>query len=316
MYNYECIISSEEEKSLIKDLHADISEHIEMQEYQYYFLNSLVRRKKPKKLLELGVSQGGSSAILLNAIKDFDDSFLYSIDYNTNHYRLKDKKTGFYMDSYPELKKKWKLSTGGLAFNFMDEIGDGIDFCFIDTVHSNPGEILDFLMVLPYLKEDATVVFHDTNLQYEKLKRNKRLDWQFTNNLLMSAITGKKLIPFLSRDSEFKFSNIGAIELNSQTMQNCWNIFNLLTIEWRFTPLKEELLDLSLHFKRFYSQELCAFFDVVIDEMRDVHFDGSKLLDIEKFQEIKLTPLQWLFSTFKVDKKRVVVFMGKKYIRA
>ena len=85
---------------------------------------------------------------------------------------------------------------------------------------------------LPYLKEEATVVFHDTHLQYYALKRRGLLDFQFTNNLLMSAVTGKKLLPFLVNDSGYKFSNIGAIELNSQTMSSCWDIFNLLTIEW------------------------------------------------------------------------------------
>ncbi len=320
MYNYEIITSSEEEKSLIKNLHSDLPEHIEMAEYEYNFLTTLIRRKKPKKLLELGVSQGGSSAILLNAIKDFDDSFLYSIDYNTNHYRLKDKKTGFYMNNYPELKKKWKLSTGGLALNFMDEIGDGIDFCFIDTVHCNPGEILDFLMVLPYLKEDATVVFHDTNLQYYALKRRGLLDFQFTNNLLMSAVTGKKLLPFLVNDSGYKFSNIGAIELNSQTMSSCWDIFNLLTIEWVCPPTNDELSALSLHFKKFYPQEFCTFFDAAVSEMKGlfhkkVYDDLSKFLDVSDVQELKLTPSQKLFSTFKINGKRIVVLFGKIFIR-
>ena len=35
MYNYGIITSSEEEKSLIKNLHSDLPEHIEMAEYEY-----------------------------------------------------------------------------------------------------------------------------------------------------------------------------------------------------------------------------------------------------------------------------------------
>ena len=31
----------------------------------------------------------------------------------------------------------------------------------IDSAHYEPGEIIDFLMVLPFLKEEALVSFHD-----------------------------------------------------------------------------------------------------------------------------------------------------------
>lgn len=269
MYNYEIITSTEEEKNVIKDLHPDFCDHIEMAKYEYNFLNTLIRRKKPKKILELGVSQGGSSAIILNAIKDLDESFLYSIDYNTTHYRYKDKNTGFYMDEYPELKKKWQLFTGGLALNFMDEIGDGIDFCFIDTAHNNPGEILDVLMILPYLKENTTIVFHDTNLQYQNLKREPAKSCvNFTNTLLMSALTGKKFVPFLVNNSEYKFSNVGAVELDSQIKDNCWDLFNLLTIKWQYMLSPKEVSLVILYFKKWYGQDLSEFFEVIAGEMQ------------------------------------------------
>ena len=44
----------------------------EMSYLERCFLNGIIRQTKPKKILELGVSAGGSSAIILNAIKDFD----------------------------------------------------------------------------------------------------------------------------------------------------------------------------------------------------------------------------------------------------
>lgn len=45
---------------------------------QYYFLNRLIRKYKSKILLEIGVCSGGMSTIILNAIKDSNDSFLYA----------------------------------------------------------------------------------------------------------------------------------------------------------------------------------------------------------------------------------------------
>ena len=36
---------------------------------QREFLNGIVRKFKPKKILEIGVAEGGSSIVILNAIK-------------------------------------------------------------------------------------------------------------------------------------------------------------------------------------------------------------------------------------------------------
>ena len=64
----------------------------EMSYKQRALLNGIIRKSKPKKILEVGVSAGGSSAIILNAIKDMNNSFLYSIDYANMYYRNKSKK--------------------------------------------------------------------------------------------------------------------------------------------------------------------------------------------------------------------------------
>lgn len=126
----------------------------EMTYLERKFLNGVVRTVKPKKILEVGVAAGGGSAIILNAIKDIKDSFLYSIDYSEAYYRDCTKKTGFIVDEqFHDLKSKWKLYTGGLAAKFMYEIGGEIDLCLLDTAHSNPGEFIDFLIILPYLKK-------------------------------------------------------------------------------------------------------------------------------------------------------------------
>ena len=48
-----------------------------------YFINGIIRKFKPKKCLEIGVARGGSSIIILNALKDINDSFLVSLDLKT-----------------------------------------------------------------------------------------------------------------------------------------------------------------------------------------------------------------------------------------
>jgi cephalosporin hydroxylase len=43
-------------------------------------MNGIIRKFKPKKCLEIGVDKGGSAIIILNALKDINDSFLVSLD--------------------------------------------------------------------------------------------------------------------------------------------------------------------------------------------------------------------------------------------
>jgi hypothetical protein len=113
------------------------------------------------------------------------------------------------VDNYSYLKEKWKLYTGGLALKFIQEIGNEIDFCLIDTRHVNPGEILDFLMVLPYLSENCIVVFHDVNLHTNRGKNCN--DWSITTNLLTSAIYGKKYLQGNFRQDDLnKLGGMGA----------------------------------------------------------------------------------------------------------
>lgn len=53
-----------------------------MNREQTNFTNGIIRKNKLKKCLEIGVANGGSSIVILNAIKDMDNSFLVSLDLN------------------------------------------------------------------------------------------------------------------------------------------------------------------------------------------------------------------------------------------
>ena len=64
----------EEVDELIKDIS-------EMQKIERQFINGIIRQVKPKKILEVGISSGAGTAIILNAIKDMQESKLYSIAY-------------------------------------------------------------------------------------------------------------------------------------------------------------------------------------------------------------------------------------------
>ena len=132
----------------------DNLENVLLNKVDMRFLNGMIRKYKPKKILEVGVASGGSSAIILNAIQNIENSHLYSIDKLINCFRRKEKETGWIVkDNFSNLMKKWTLYTGGITSNFIEKIGGDIDFVFIDTVHYAPGEWLDILQILPFLKK-------------------------------------------------------------------------------------------------------------------------------------------------------------------
>ena len=108
-----------------------------------YFINGIIRKFKPKKCLEIGVAKGGSAIIILNALKDINDSFLISLDLNS--YNSDGK---YYIGEnvkkyFPELtnNNKWQLYTGEQPHKFLDKLNLKFDFLFLDTVHITPGEL-------------------------------------------------------------------------------------------------------------------------------------------------------------------------------
>jgi predicted O-methyltransferase YrrM len=263
--NVEFIIPEMAENMVLQRLDKAYCKIIEMSQQQQQFLNSLILRKKPLKVLELGVSAGGSSIVILNALKEIPGSKLYSVDAMEKYYKTKEQDSGFFVDNYPDLKANWQLFTGGWASKFIEQIGGDIDFCLIDTMHSNPGEILDFLIVLPYLKADALVVFHDVKLNTKFPVK----EWAMTNNLLMSAIHGKKILQgnFTLERNGTQFPNIAAIELNSETSERIYEVFNLLTVFWKYCPKKSDYDEFVAHCEKFYP----AYYIQYLEEVYQFH---------------------------------------------
>ena len=226
----------------------------EMSYLERCFLNGIIRQAKPKKILELGVSAGGSSAIILNAIKDFDNAKLYSVDYNTKLYYDNSKNTGFIIDEkFSNLKNKWKLYTGGTAAKYMEEIGGEINLCLIDTMHINPGEFLDFLIVLPYLKKNAILILHDIALHYNGNERHS-----ITNCILFSCLRGKKLS--FNEGLWNSFANIGAVILDENVKDNILDYLYLLTLPWQYLPSYNDILECQKLFSKNYEEEFVDTF--------------------------------------------------------
>ena len=218
------------------------------------FINGMIRKYKPKKILEVGVASGGSSAIILNAIQDIENSHLYSIDKMTNAVNKRDKETGWIIkENFRNFMKKWTLFTGGITSNFIEQIGGDIDLVFIDTVHESPGEWLDIIQVMPFLKKtNAIVMLHD--IKYQFLIRKV---FYSSNDHLFTYLKGKKIMPKVPDI----IPNIGAVLLDDDQKKHYFDYFFALTSTWSYIPNIEEWNFIREFIVKYYEKELIQIYD-------------------------------------------------------
>ena len=230
------------------------------------FLFGIIRRFKPKKILEIGVSAGGSSAVILNAIKDLPNSKLYSIDKNKEWYLNHSKFTGWAAKNYfPELIENWSLYAGGNPSEFIEKIGNNIDLVFIDTAHYTPGEMINFLEVLPFLKEEAIVVIHDIYLIFVGNYKHKKYR-NYSNNQLICYIRGKLILP--SYDDKLFNINIGAVKLDKNQKKYLMQYFMALGNQWDYFPQERDITIFRDHFMKYYDKKFVEIYDDAIAKNR------------------------------------------------
>ena len=199
---------------------------------QPYFLNGLIRQFKPKKCLEIGVANGGSSILILNAIKDIPDSSL-------------------------KLTKNWKLLTGQLPHKFLIKLNMKFDFAFLDTAHSAPGEILNFIEILPFLNENAIFVLHDIIWHF-----HSKIKFYPSNVYLYPVIYGDKV---LLKNKDGSIGNMGAVFLYKNQEKYYLNYFFLLLAFWEYIPKDNEINDLRIFIKKFYKKDIyLKIFDTAV----------------------------------------------------
>lgn len=203
-----------------------------MAKNERYFLNGIIRSFKPLKILEVGIAQGGGSALILNAIKDLPDSRLISVDYCEKYYGGNtDKLSGWLVDEkFSHLKDKWQVYRGGDISRFIDTIGGDIDLLVLDTAHIHPWETLNFLCVLPFMKRDSWCVLHDISLPMLYGRENDLA----CRYLYGHVVSDTKIMPV--SDYESYFANIGAFHITDDTAKYVGNLFESLLIPWAAFP--------------------------------------------------------------------------------
>jgi hypothetical protein len=245
---------------------------------QREFINGIIRKYRPKKIVELGVLLGGSSIIILNAIKDIKNSHLYSIDINAHNNIGRCVK-----EKFPYLLDKWTLFKGDISSRYIEQIGKNIDLAMIDTSHFEPGEILDFTLILPFLKEEAIVIFHDIDHQITQSKgKDMRNEW--APYIIFNLIRGEKYFPqgklFLNKD-------IGAIKLEKNQLRYIHDYCRALSGQWQYFPPENHIKSAVNFYKKYYDKECLNIFEESIKFNRQFVKDNPKEEFYSKLRRIR-----------------------------
>ena len=241
----------------------------ELSRNQANFINGIIRKYRPKNCLEIGVANGGSSILILNAIKDIQNSFLVSLDLNNQVYYDPTNKTGYRVNKYfPELSKKWTLLTGDQPHKFLIQLNKTFDFVFLDTAHSAPGELLNFIEILPFLNENAIIVLHDLLWHFSKIKFSP------SNIHLYPALYGDKV---LLRKIDGSIDSMGAVFLYNNQENHYLDYFIILLNFWEYMLKDNEINDLRIFIKNYYKKELFLnIFDTALEKNKIAYKNHQK----------------------------------------
>ena len=230
---------------------------------QYYLINGIIRKLKPKNCLEVGVARGGGSILILNAIKDIKNSRLVSLDLNKNLYFNRSYLTGYRVKKYfPELTNKWQLFTGEQPHIFLQKLKIKFDFVFLDTAHISPGEIINIIEILPFLNENAIIILHDIMLHFSKESiREKIQSVSSPQLLLMSVLQGEKIVIKNSKGID----NMGVIFLYRNQKEHYLDYFLLLLSFWDYIPSEKQSNEIRTFIQKYYNSELyLSIFDIAL----------------------------------------------------
>lgn len=232
--------------------------YVEMSSSDHGFLCGLIRKNRPKKVLEVGVAGGGTTAVIMNCLSmtGNKDAIMYSVDLNEECYRRERKRTGWQLEEVRDYLDNYQNHTfllGKRLPQVVHELGDDIDMVVLDTVHALPGEMLDFLCIYPHLSENAIVVLHDVTNNFI------RFEHSIATKILLDSVSGEKY--FNLTDG---LPNIGAFRITQETWANIENVFSALSITWCYLESLETLIEYRKQYQKFYPEECLKLFDQIV----------------------------------------------------
>lgn len=237
----------------------------EMSKCQLAFLCGLIKENRPKKIVEVGTSAGGTAAVLMNCVYMLGlDTEIFAVDINDRCYREPSKKTGYLTIECSKILEnppRYKRCIGILP-EVLGEIGDDIDFLILDTTHRLPGELLDFCACLPKLKEGAVVAVHDIILN----QLGHSMD-SYATKVLLCAVKGDK-IECKEDSTGYLSSNIGAFKVTKDTRKYIKDVFSALTLTWRYMPDEWQIEKYREIYSKCYNSSCLEIFDDAVNMNR------------------------------------------------
>ena len=121
--------------------------------------------------------------------------------------------------------------------------------------------MLDWLQVLPFLKEEAIVVFHDTFLMYfNKVVKEKK---HFSNIHLLTYIRGELILP--SYGNSVFTRNIGALKLERNQKKYYKQYFLALGEQWDSMPREDNIESMRKFFAKYYGDKYVNIFNDAVN---------------------------------------------------
>ncbi len=259
----------------------------ELSDVDLGFICGLIKEKRPNKIVEVGVSAGGTSCVILNCLEKLNlESEFYSVDISYTYHFNPSKKCGYQIEDgakYLNYVDKHKLLLGkSIAQVLESEIGSDIDMLILDTIHYLPGELLDFLVCLPFLSQHAVVILDDLNFAHRGENTNA-----IATKVLFDLIVGAKTFP-----KNVIYPKMGGVFLNEDTRKYSLDYFLGLMTPWWYELRQEEIRDYRSIIKKQYGRDMVLLFDEAVEINNDtlkrkkqIKTEIDKLIYICKNQE-------------------------------
>lgn len=263
----------------------------EMSSDESSFLCGLIQQKKPKHILEVGVAAGASTAVILSCVQELGlNCKVDSVDLCKPYYRDDTKETGYVADilkhTAPRLNEvDHQKHLGNTVAYYLDDIcaeRGMIDFLILDTTHSLPGELLDFVAALPYLEDGAIVVLHDVSLH---LTRTGEYVNNYATRTLFCVVTADKyympgiasnIFSTVATDKcDALDSNIAAFQITDETRENVIDIFSALLLPWQYDPGEALIEQYHKCIRNHYSDSFSAMLGKITQIQASLSQGGS-----------------------------------------
>lgn len=136
-------------------------------------LLTLIERVDARKVVEIGVASGASTLFILGMLSALTGQRqLFAFDFQAQYFADRSKPSGFLaLESEFNRDDRLVLCVEASSLELRSTLaaravdpGTPVDLAFVDANHRHPWPTIDFLMLLPLMREGGMVVFHDINL--------------------------------------------------------------------------------------------------------------------------------------------------------